>query len=244
MSPSDLMTDVDYALEQLGTDYVDIIVLCRVNPAIPIEDSIKAMNDIVCSGKAKYMGISEGSAETLRRACTVAPIYCIEQEWSLWTRDIEKDIVPFCQQRGILIIAYSPLGRGFLTNTIASYASLDHTDYRKYGQPRFSATNFDLNLVMVQQAEALAKAKGITMSQLALAFLHAQGNHVIPIPGTSSMEHLEKNIAARDVVLSEEELNQLKDIFASEKVVGDRYAHMNMTYHGQISGNNQTKGHT
>jgi aryl-alcohol dehydrogenase-like predicted oxidoreductase len=233
-SSSSLLADVDYALEQLKTDYIDIIVLCRVNPAVPIEETILIMKDIVQSGKAKRIGLSEASAETIRRACAVTPIYCIEQEWSLWTRDIEDDIVPLCRKLGIIIVAYSPLGRGFLTNTIQSHASLDDNDYRKHGQPRFSTDNFHSNLVLVQQAEVLAKAKEITMSQLALAFLHAQGPDVIPIPGTSFTQHLEENLAARDIVLSVEELEILNGIFTREKVQGNRYTHMAMTYHGQI----------
>ena len=183
--PAGLMADVDYALKELGTDYIDIIVLCRVNPAFPIEESVAAMKAIVDSGKAKYIGLSEASADTLKRACAVAPIHCIEQEWSLWTRDIEEEIVPFCRQQGIKIVAYSPLGRGFLTNSIRSLSSLDPSDFRKHGQPRFAEGNMDANLALVDAANAIAARKGITMGQLALAFLHAQGSDVIPIPGTS-----------------------------------------------------------
>lgn len=183
--PAGLMADVDYALKELGTDYIDIIVLCRVNPAFPIEESVAAMKAIVDSGKAKFIGLSEASADTLKRAGAVAPIHCIEQEWSLWTRDIEEEIVPFCRQQGIKIVAYSPLGRGFLTNSIRSLSVLDPSDFRKHAQPRFAEGNMDTNLSLVDAANAIAARKGITMGQLALAFLHAQGPEVIPIPGTS-----------------------------------------------------------
>jgi aryl-alcohol dehydrogenase-like predicted oxidoreductase len=231
--PSQLEADVDFALEQLDTEYLDIVVLCRVNPAFPIEDSVAAMKKIVGTGKARYIGLSEASAANIKRACAVAPIYCIEQEWSLWTRDLEEEIVPVCRENGIKIVAYSPLGRGFLTNTIRSLSALEPTDWRSYGCPRFAPENIESNLALVDAAEALAARKGITMSQLSLAFLHAQGPDVIPIPGTSDIKHLEENLAARTVTLTSAELNELKSMF--KNVAGDRYQHMNLTFHAQQS---------
>jgi aryl-alcohol dehydrogenase-like predicted oxidoreductase len=229
--PSQLEADVDFALKQLDTDYIDIIVLCRVNPAFPIEESVAAMKEIVDTGKARYIGLSEASAANIKRACAVAPIYCIEQEWSLWTRDLEEEIVPVCRENGIKIVAYSPLGRGFLTNTIRGLSDLKPTDWRAYGCPRFAPGNIESNLALVDAAQAIAARKGITMSQLSLAFLHAQGPDVIPIPGTSNMKHLEENLSARNIILTTDDLNELKSIFMS--VAGDRYQHMNLTYHSQ-----------
>jgi len=166
-----LIEDVDFALKELGTDYIDIVVLCRVSPTVPIEDSVRALQEIVASGKAKYIGLSEASAETLTRAIAVAPISYIEQEWSLWTRDIEQEILPVARANGIKIVAYSPLGRGFLTGSFKSAAELDPSDYRAYGQPRFSAENFDKNALLVQAVQSFAAARGATPGQIALAWL-------------------------------------------------------------------------
>jgi aryl-alcohol dehydrogenase-like predicted oxidoreductase len=230
-----IRADVDYALETLGTDYIDIIVLCRVPFDIPIEESVRAMSELVSEGKARHIGLSEASSSVIRRAHSIHPIFCIEQEWSLWARDIETDIVPTCRELGVKIVAYSPLGRGFLTGTIRSRSDLetaDPYDFRVIGQPKFAEGNFEANLSLVDSVKQIADKKGITVGQLALAWVHAQGNDVIPIPGTSSISHLDENLAAADIILTESELNEISALFPIENVVGDRYAHMQMTFHG------------
>jgi aryl-alcohol dehydrogenase-like predicted oxidoreductase len=228
-----LRNDVHYALEQLGTDYIDIIVLCRVPSNIPIEESVQAMKELVEEGKARHIGLSEASAATIRRAHTVHPLYCIEQEWSLWARDIEESIVPTCQELGIRVVAYSPLGRGFLTGSIRSRddPSLDPNDYRIKAHPKFQSDNFSTNLELVDRVKALADRKGITVGQLALAWLHAHGSFVIPIPGTTSITHFDQNYAARSIGLSEEEMKEIDDIFHPNAAAGERYAGNHFTFH-------------
>ena len=225
-----LKADVDYALSELGVEYLDIIVLCRV-PSNPIEESVKAMREIVESGKAKLIGLSEANADNIRRAHAVHPIYCIEQEWSLWSRDIEESVVPTCRELGIKIVAYSPLGRGMLTGTIASRSSLDPSDYRLVGQPKFSEANFDKNSTLVEQVKLIAERKGCTVGQLALAWLHAQGPDVIPIPGTTSVDHLDQNLAARNITLSAADLTEINEVFGVGAAVGERYPGNHMTFH-------------
>ena len=227
-----LRADVDFALEQLGTDYIDIVVLCRVPTDIPIEVSIEAMKALVNEGKARHIGISEANASFIRRAHAVHPLFCIEQEWSLWTRDIEAEIVPTCRELGIKIVAYSPLGRGFLTGSLRSRSDLDPSDYRLHGQPRFAENSFDLNLSLVDRVKTLADRKGITVGQLALAWVYAQGDDVIPIPGTSSIAHLDQNLAAAHVTLTEQDLKEINELFLVGSVTGDRYGHMALTFHG------------
>lgn len=223
-----LKADVDYALEQLGTDYIDIIVLCRVPPNPPIEEIVGAMKDIVTSGKARHIGLSEASANTIRRANAIHPIYCIEQEWSLWSRDIEVDIVPTCRELGIKIVAYSPLGRGFLTGAIRDRGEIQ--DFRA-STPKFAEGNFENNLSLVNAVSALAERKGITVGQLALAWLHTQGPDVIPIPGTTSVVHFDQNYAALQVKLTAEELDEINAIFTPEAAKGDRYPGNHSTFH-------------
>lgn len=227
-----LQQDVQYALETLGVDYIDIIVLCRVPQSPPIEEVVAAMKDIVDSGRAKHIGLSEASANVLRRAHAVAPIYCVEQEWSLQTRDIEEDIVPTCRELGIKIVAYSPLGRGLLTNTLRSTSDLDPADFRKHGSPRFADGNFEQNLALVDAVTKICEKKGCTHGQLSLAWLQAQGPDVIPLPGTTSIKHLDENLAARSIKLTQEEVAEINKIFKVDAAVGTRYAHMNMTFHG------------
>ena len=229
-----LRDDVEFALQTLGVDYIDIIVLCRVSPTVPIEESVAALKELVNEKKAIHIGISEASANVIRRAHAVHPIYCIEQEWSLWSRDIEEEILPTCKELNIAIVAYSPLGRGFLTGTIRSRESdaLDPTDYRFTMQPKFAEGNFQHNLQLVDKvAKELAVKYNCTAGQLALAWLHKQGEvhniPVIPIPGTTSIHHFEQNFAARDIQLSTEDYETLNNSFTD--VAGDRYMHMQHT---------------
>lgn len=226
-----LLSDVDYALNALGTDYLDVIVLNRVDPRVPIEESAAALKRIVDEGKAKYIGLCEVSGSMIRRAHAITPIHYIEQEWSLWSRDIEDEIVPVCKELGIQILAYSPLGRGFLTGAFKNRSQLDPSDYRLNGQPKFSEENFDKNLALVNAVEEIAVRKGVTTGQIALAWLHAQGDFVIPIPGTSTISHLDNNIDALGVELTAAELEEINKICDPSNVSGDRYAHAAMTFH-------------
>ncbi len=228
-----LKRDVDYALEQLGTDYIDIIVLCRVPPNNPIEESVAAMKEIVESGKARYIGLSEANGSTIRKAHAVAPISYIEQEWSLWSRDIERDIVPTCKELDIKIVAYSPLGRGFLTGTLRSRddPNLKPGDYRLIASPKFAEGNFQSNLELVDRVKSLADRKGITVGQLALAWLHAQGDFVIPIPGTSTIAHLDQNLSSLDITITEHEKIEIDEIFKEDNIQGQRYPGNHMTFH-------------
>lgn len=230
-----IRADVDYALKTLGVDYIDIIVLCRVPTDVPIEESVATMKKVVDEGKARKIGLSEAGPDILRRAAAVAPIYCIEQEWSLQSREIEVDIVPTCRELGIKIVCYSPLGRGLLTGTIRSRDDLGDRDFRKSSSPRFSEENLALNLKQVDAIQALAARKQCSVGQLSLAFLHAQGADVIPIPGTTSLAHLDQNLAARDIKLTADELAEIDQIFPVGSAAGNRYAHMALAYQpGQV----------
>ena len=229
-----LREDVDFALKELGTDYIDIIVLCRVPTDVPIEESVKAMAELVNEGKARHIALSEASAQTIRKAHAVHPIYAIEQEWSMWARDCEEDLVPTCRELGIKIVAYSPLGRGFLTGTIRGRDAdvFGEHDFRLMGVPKFSEENLPENLKLVDAVAALAVEKKIAVGQLALAWLHAQGDDVIPIPGTTSVAHLEDNLSALDIKLTKEDIKKIDEIFHVDAVKGDRYVHSGMTHKG------------
>jgi len=234
MAPDQLKKCMDYTLKELGTDYVDIVVLCRVSPTVPIEESVAGLKALVEAGQAKAIGLSETSAENLRKAHAVYPISCIEQEWSLWTRDIEEEIVPVCRELGIKIVAYSPLGRGFLCGNIKSKEDLAQGDFRVFGQPRFADGNLEENFKLIQKVQAIAEKKGCSVGQLSLAWVMAQGDDVFPIPGTTKVKHLDENIAAASIKLTADDLKEIEEAFDHSSVKGDRYAHMVMTYHGQL----------
>lgn len=228
-----LSDDVDYALQQLKTDYIDVIVLCRVSPTVPIEESVAALRKIVESGRAKYIGLSEASLSTLQRASSISKIDYIEQEWSLWSRDIEDEgIVEFAKENDVKILAYSPLGRGFLTARFQDRQDFDPNDYRLNHQPKMSADNFDKNLELVNAVKKIAEGKNVTTGQIALAWLYAKLPSVIPIPGTSSPHHLDQNLEAMDIVLTEDEVNTLETIFSPANVKGDRYPYAGLTFKG------------
>jgi aryl-alcohol dehydrogenase-like predicted oxidoreductase len=231
--PAGIREDVEYALRELGVDYIDIIVLCRVPQNIPIEESVLGLKAMVDEGKARFIGISEASASTIRRAHAVSPLYCIEQEWSLWSRDIEESIVPTCRELGIKIIAYSPLGRGFLAGQLMDLeqSAMDAQDYRRT-LPKVSGDNIQHNKRMVDAIAQFAQSKNCSVGQLALAWLHKQGDDVIPIPGTTQIPHLLENLQARDIALTDEDMRQVDQILAENDVRGDRYAHMAMTFRG------------
>lgn len=230
-TPDGIREDVEYALRELGVEYIDIIVLCRVPFDVPIEESVAGLKAMVDEGKARAIGLSEASASVIRRAHAVYPIECIEQEWSLYARDIEEEIVPTCRELGIKIVAYSPLGRGYLTGSIKSVEDLPDGDFRKT-MPKFSPENIENNNKIVAAVEEFASRKGCTPGQLALSWLLAQGTDVIPIPGTTNVSHLVQNLGAEEIILSTAELEEINRFLNANPVVGDRYSHMIMTFHG------------
>lgn len=226
--------DVEYALRTAGLDYIDIVVLCRIPFDIPLEESMRGLQAVVREGKARAIGLSEASASTIRKAHAICPIQYIEQEWSMWTRDAEEEIVPTCRELGIKIVAYSPLGRGFLTGSLTRTeieCSLDPKDYRKMNA-RFQGENLQQNEKILEGIRRVADRLGCSLTQLALAWLHAQGSDVIPIPGTTSIEHLHENLSALDIQLTADDLEEINAVLASCPVGGDRYPHMEITFHG------------
>ena len=210
------------SLQRLGVDHIDLYYQHRVDPDTPIEDTIGAMAELVTEGKVRFLGLSEAAPATIRRAHAVHPISALQTEYSVWSRDPEKEILPTLRELGIGFVPYSPLGRGFLTGALRSLDDLDESDFRRY-QPRFQGDNLADNVAIVEVVDQLASAKGCTPGQIALAFVHAAGRDVAPIPGTKRRAYLEENVAALDVELTEEDLAVL-DAVAPAK--GDRYADM------------------
>jgi aryl-alcohol dehydrogenase-like predicted oxidoreductase len=215
----------DASLERLGVDHIDLYYQHRVDPNTPIEDTVGAMAELVAAGKVRYIGLSEAGAETIRRAHAVHPITAVQTEYSLWTRDVEPEIVPTLNELGIALVAYSPLGRGFLSGRFTSTEELDEGDYRRFG-PRFTGENLKQNLALAQSVRELASEKGITPGQLALAWVLARGEHIVPIPGTKHVHYLEENLAAAEVHLSEAEVSRIGA--AIPAAAGDRYDEMGM----------------
>jgi aryl-alcohol dehydrogenase-like predicted oxidoreductase len=213
---------VDGSLARLGVDHIDLYYQHRVDPDTPIEETIGAMAELVTQGKVRYLGLSEAAPATIRRAHAVHPISALQTEYSVWSRDPEEEILPTLRELGIGFVPYSPLGRGFLTGAMRSLDDLDESDFRRY-QPRFQGDNLADNVAIVEVVDQLAAAKGCTPGQIALAFVHAAGRDVAPIPGTKRRTYLEENAAAVDVELTEEDLAVL-DTVAPAK--GDRYADM------------------
>ena len=212
----------DGSLLRLGVDHIDLYYQHRVDPDTPIEETVGAMGELVTEGKVRYLGLSEAAPETIRRAHAVHPISALQTEYSVWSRDPEEEILPLLRELGIGFVPYSPLGRGFLTGALRSIDDLDESDFRRY-QPRFQGDNLADNVAIVEVIDQLASAKGCTPGQIALAFVHAAGRDVAPIPGTKRRTYLEENVAALDVDLTEEDLAVL-DTVAPAK--GDRYADM------------------
>jgi len=213
------------SLERLGTDHIDLYYQHRVDPNTPIEETVGAMAELVEQGKVRYLGLSEAAAETIRRAHAVHPISALQSEYSLWTRDVEDEVLPAIRELRIGLVAYSPLGRGFLSGRIHSVDDLEASDFRR-ANPRFQGENFQKNLELVERVEELAAEKGCTAAQIALAWVLAQGEDIVPIPGTTRVENLEENVAALDVELSDEELRDLEAVFPKGAAAGDRYADM------------------
>jgi aryl-alcohol dehydrogenase-like predicted oxidoreductase len=210
------------SLGRLGTDHIDLYYQHRVDPDTPIEETVGAMVELVSEGKVHFLGLSEAAPATIRRAHAVHPITALQTEYSLWSRDPESEILPTLRELGIGFVPYSPLGRGFLTGTMRSVDQLDEGDFRRY-QPRFLGDNLAANIAMVESIDAIAAAKGCTAAQVALAWVHAQGNDLAPIPGTKRRTYLEDNLGALDLTLSEDELSQLGSLGSAS---GDRYADM------------------
>ena len=212
----------DGSLQRLGVDHIDLYYQHRVDPDTPIEETVGAMAELVSAGKIRFLGLSEAAPATIRRAQAVHPISALQTEYSVWSREPEEEILPTLRELGIGFVPYSPLGRGFLTGTLRSLDDLDESDFRRY-QPRFQGDNLSDNVAIVEVVDQLATAKGCTPGQIALAFVHAAGRDVAPIPGTKRRTYLEENAAALDVELTEEDLAVL-DTVAPAK--GDRYADM------------------
>ncbi|HEY5154812.1 MAG TPA: aldo/keto reductase [Acidimicrobiales bacterium] len=225
--PEAVATACDESLERLGVDHIDLYYLHRPDPATPIEDTVGAMAELVRAGKVRHLGLSEANADTLRRASSEHPIAALQSEWSLWTRDIEDEVVPTARELGIALVPFSPLGRGFLTGQITSPDDFEEGDFRR-GNPRFAGENFQRNLDLVAEVSALAASKGVTAGQLALAWLLAQGDDVVPIPGTKRRTYLEENAGACAVELSADDLTRLEAVAPRGAFAGDRYPDMRM----------------
>ncbi|KPB14766.1 aldo/keto reductase [Pseudomonas amygdali] len=224
-SPAYIHQSIDASLKRLNTDYLDLYYQHRVDPNVPIEDTIGAMAELVKAGKVRHIGICEASAATIERAHNVHPLAAVQSEYSLWSRDPEHDnVLATCRRLGIAFVAYSPLGRGFLTGALRTPDDFAADDYRRFS-PRFQGENFKRNLALVEKVKALAAAKGVSASQLALAWVLAQGDDIIPIPGTKQRKYLESNVAAASLTLSTDELAQLDAIFPAQGAVsGERYS--------------------
>ena len=214
---------VEGSLRRLGVDHIDLYYQHRIDPAVPIEDTVGAMADLVREGKVRYLGLSEAAPDTVRRAQAVHPTAALQMEYSLWTRDAEEGHLATCRELGIGFVAYSPLGRGFLSGAIRSPEDFEADDYRRHN-PRFQGDNFHRNLELVDQVHDLAREKGVSASQLALAWVLARGEDVVPLFGTKRRRYLNDNLGALDVALSAEEVARLDAIFPPHAAAGERYA--------------------
>jgi aryl-alcohol dehydrogenase-like predicted oxidoreductase len=221
-SPDYVRKACEASLQRLGVDHIDLYYQHRVDPKTPIEDTVGAMAELVREGKVRFLGLSEAAPDTIRRAHAVHPITALQTEYSLWAREPEAEILPTVRELGIGFVPYSPLGRGFLTGRYRSHEHVGEGDFRRY-DPRFSRDNFDKNLAIVSAVEELAEAKGVSTAQIALAWVHRQGEDIVPIPGTTTRKHLESNVGALDVELTGEELERLSAVGTA---TGDRYADM------------------
>ena len=221
-SPAYVRRAVEASLRRLGVTTIDLYYQHRVDPRTPIEDTVGAMTELVREGKVRYLGLSEAAPATIRRAHAVHPITALETEYSLWTRDPDNELLALTGELGITFVAYSPLGRGFLTGAFKSIDDLAPDDWRR-ANPRFQGDNFRKNLELVEELKALAREKGVTAAQLALAWLLTRGEHVVPIPGSRRIERLEENAAAADIALTAEELQRLDEILPAGVAAGMRY---------------------
>jgi aryl-alcohol dehydrogenase-like predicted oxidoreductase len=224
-SADHVRSSIDISLRRLGTDYVDLYYQHRVDPDVPIEETVGAMAELVEAGKVRYIGLSEAAPDTLRRANAVHPISALQTEYSLWTRDPEEEVLPTCRELGIGFVAYSPLGRGFLAGRFNSPEDIEEGDFRREN-PRFSDDNFDRNMRLVDRVRAIAEEKGVKPGQLALAWVLHRGDDIVPIPGTKRRAYLEENAAAAEIELTESELERLDEAAPVGAASGDRYADM------------------
>ena len=221
-TPEYVRSACEASLRRLGVDTIDLYYQHRVDPNTPIEETVEAMAKLVKEGKVRHLGLSEAGAKTISRAHAVHPITALQTEYSLWSREPEDEIIATCRELGIGFVAYSPLGRGFLTGQIKRFEDFPPDDYRR-NSPRFQGENFQKNLSLVQRIEEIAKNKGCTASQLALAWVLAQGEDIVPIPGTKRRQYLQENAAASDVVLTPEDLQQINEISPQGVAAGGRY---------------------
>jgi aryl-alcohol dehydrogenase-like predicted oxidoreductase len=219
-SPAYVKAACEGSLQRLGVEHIDLYYQHRVDPNTPIEETVGAMAELVAEGKVRHLGLSEASAETIRRAHAVHPMTALQSEYSLWTRDVEPQILPTLQELGIALVAYSPLGRGFLSGRFSSPDELDEGDFRRHG-PRFTGENLQQNLKLAERVKELAAEKGIAPGQLALAWVLHRGRHIVPIPGTKRVSYLEENLAAADIELSQEEVQRIAE--AIPTATGERY---------------------
>jgi aryl-alcohol dehydrogenase-like predicted oxidoreductase len=220
-----VLTACDASLRRLGTDYIDLYYQHRVDPNTPIEETVGAMAELVEAGKVRHLGLSEAAPETIRRAHAVHPITAVQSEYSLWTRDPEDGVLETIRELGIGFVAYSPLGRGFLSGRFRSPDDIPEGDFRKQN-PRFQGDNFYRNLALVERVEELAAEKDVTPGQLALAWVLARGDDIVPIPGTARIAHLEENVGALEVDLTADDLAELESVFPMGAAAGERYADM------------------
>jgi aryl-alcohol dehydrogenase-like predicted oxidoreductase len=225
--PEYVRKSCEASLKRLGTNYIDLYYQHRVDPNTPIEETVGAMAELVKEGKVRHIGLSEAGAQTLRRAAKVHSITALQSEYSLWTRDPEEEVLPTCRELGIGFVAYSPLGRGFLTGQIKRFEDFAPDDFRR-NSPRFQGDNFQKNLDLVKKVEEIAREKGCKPSQLALAWALAQGEDIVPIPGTKHRKYLEENIGALDVHLTPEDLRRLEEAFPHGAAAGTRYSEQAM----------------
>ncbi|WP_143309786.1 aldo/keto reductase [Chitinophaga vietnamensis] len=226
-SPKYLKQACEASLKRLNTDVIDLYYSHRIDDTVPVEETVGAMAELVKEGKVRFLGLSEASAETLRKANAVHPIAALQSEYSLFTRDVEGDILKAAREGGTSLVAYSPLGRGLSTGAITDMGQLSDGDFRK-GLPRFQGDNFEQNLQTVNALEKFAKEKGITTAQLSLAWVLAQGEDIIPIPGTKRRKYLVENAAAADIQLSQAELQAIDDLLKQHAVAGQRYTEFSM----------------
>ena len=224
-SPEYVRSACDASLQRLDTDHIDLYYNHRIDPKVPIEETVGAMAGLVEAGKVRYIGLSEASPETIRRAHAVHPITALQSEWSLWSRELEAEVIPTVRQLGIALVAYSPLGRGFLTGAIKTFDDLAEDDYRRI-QPRFQGENFAKNIELVEQVREMAESKGATAGQLALAWVHAQGPDVFPIPGTKRRSYFDENVGALDLTLTQADIDRLDEIIPADAIAGTRYPDM------------------
>ncbi len=219
-SPAYVREACEGSLKRLGVDHIDLYYQHRVDPNTPIEETVGAMAELVEEGKVRHLGLSEASAATIRRANAVHPITAVQSEYSLWTRDLEQDVIPVLSELGIALVPYSPLGRGFLSGRFSSPDQLEDGDFRKHG-PRFTGENLEQNLRLAEQVKELAQEKGVTPGQLALAWVLHRGPHFVPIPGTKRVSYLEENLGAAEVELSDSDVQRISD--AVPAAAGERY---------------------